>query len=132
LAQRIAVRAVISPLAPEESVEYIRHRLARAGCARRIPFTRMAVKAIVRHARGIPRIINILCDNALITAFGYRQEKVNAKIVKEVIIDRKRKKGVAFPRWAIALLFLLMVIAAGLWFSSKMPGAILIGKSVSF
>lgn len=133
LAQRIVVRAVISPLTSEESVEYIRHRLARAGCKRRIPFTKMAIKAIVRHARGIPRIINILCDNALITAFGYRQEKVTANIAKEVIIDRKRKKGFAFPRWAVALLLLVLVVAFGLWFSSsRMGGAILIGKYISF
>jgi general secretion pathway protein A len=133
LAQRIVVRAVISPLTPEESVEYIRHRLARAGCKRRIPFTKMAIKAIVRHARGIPRIINILCDNALITAFGYRQEKVTANIAKEVIIDRKRKKGFAFPRWAVALLLLVLVVAFGLWFSSsRIGGTILIGKYISF
>lgn len=133
LAQRIAVRAVISPLTREESVEYIRHRLARAGCMRRIPFTKMAIRAIVRHARGVPRMINILCDNALVTAFGYRQEKVTARVAKEIIIDRRRKRKFAVPRWAFAALFLALAAALGIWISaSKMASAFLIGKYISF
>jgi general secretion pathway protein A len=115
LRQRIVIRAVISPLTPAESVEYIRHRLARAGCTRRIPFTKAALKEIIRHARGVPRIINILCDNALLTAFGSRQEKVDGNIVKEVIIDRVGKQGILLPRWAVAVLLTLLLAVVGVW-----------------
>jgi len=136
LKQRIVLRAVISPLTPRESEEYIRHRLARAGCTRRFPFTKTALKEIVRHARGIPRILNILCDNALLTAFGYRKEKVDRDIVKEVIIDRGEKRGPAFQRWAVvglALLLGLLLAASGYWIgSTKLAGTIMLGKHFPF
>ena len=136
LKQRIVVRAVISPLTPVESEEYIRHRLARAGCTRRIPFTKTALKEIVRHARGIPRIINILCDNALLTTFGYRKEKADGNIVKEVIIDRGEKKRPAFQRWAFGALFSVMAILLavfGYWIgSTRMARAISLGKYFPF
>jgi len=137
LKQRIVLRAVISPLTPLESEEYIRHRLARAGCKRTIPFTKTALKEIVRHARGIPRILNILCDNALLTTFGYRKEKVDKNIVKEVIIDRGEKKRPALQRWAVAgllaLLLALLLAASGYWIGTKsMAGAIMLGKYFPF
>jgi len=137
LKQRIVLRAVISPLTPLESEEYIRHRLARAGCTRTIPFTKTALKEIVRHARGIPRILNILCDNALLTTFGYRKTKVDRNIVKEVIIDRGEKKRPAAQRWAVAALLgallALLLAASGYWIGSKgMAGAMLPGKYFPF
>ena len=120
-----------------ESEEYIRHRLARAGCTRAIPFTKAALKEIVRHARGIPRILNILCDNALLTTFGYRKAKVEKSIVKEVIIDRGEKMTPAFQRWAVAgllaLLLALLLTASGYWIgSTRVAGTILHGKHFPF
>lgn len=133
LKQRIVIRTVISPLTSGESEEYIRHRLSRAGCTRRIPFAKSALKEIIRHARGIPRMINILCDNALVTAFGYRQDKVTRKIVKEVIIDRDGRKRSAFQKWALAILSSLLLLALGLWIrSTMMGGTTRIGKYLSF
>src|SRR5512134_468689 len=133
LRQRIVVRAVISPLTSAETVEYIRHRLARAGCTRRIPFTKTALKEIVRHARGVPRIINILCDNALLTAFGSRQENVDRNIVKEVIIDRVGRRGIPFPRWAVAVLLTLLLAAFGVWIRvAGMDGMTRVGKYLAF
>jgi general secretion pathway protein A len=87
LNQRIAVRATIVPLSKRESYEYIRHRLARAGSRRTKVFTNRALGRIVREAKGNPRRINILCDNALVTGLGYRRKPVTARIVKEVIAD---------------------------------------------
>ncbi len=133
LNQRIVVRAVISPLTREESLEYIRHRLARAGCRRGIPFTKSALRRIVRHAGGIPRIINIVCDNALITAYGCRTEKVTAAMVKEVVIERKGRRRAGIPRWAYALLALILAGTLGLWLSAtKMADALSVGKYISF
>ena len=87
LNQRIAVRATIVPLSKRESYEYIRHRLARAGAKRAKIFTNRAMARIVREAKGNPRRINILCDNALVTGLGYRRKPITARIVKEVIAD---------------------------------------------
>ncbi len=85
--QRIAVRAIIRPLSQLESHQYIQHRLDKAGGKGKKVFTKAALGFIVREAEGIPRRLNILCDNALVTAFGYNKSQVNARIAKEVISD---------------------------------------------
>ena len=87
LRQRIAVRAIIHPLSKQESFQYIQHRLDKAGGEGKKCFTNSALALIVREAKGIPRRLNILCDNALVTAFGYNKSLVTAKIAKEVISD---------------------------------------------
>ncbi len=81
LNQRIAIRSRILPLTEKESIDYIKHRLAKAGQDEKDRvFTRGAMKKMVSQAKGIPRILNILCDNALITGFGYKKRPVNSKI----------------------------------------------------
>ena len=87
LRQRIAVRATIVPLSKCESYAYIQHRLAKAGGRRKKILSNRALSLIVRHARGNPRQINILCDNALVTGLGYRKKPVTAAIVQEVVDD---------------------------------------------
>lgn len=87
LRQRLAVRAVVKPLSPDESVEYIKHRLIRADAPRVWIFTEGAKKLIVDHARGNPRLINIMCDNALVCGFGYQKKVVTSAMVEEVIRD---------------------------------------------
>jgi general secretion pathway protein A len=87
LKQRIAVKAVITPLTNEEGLTYIRHRLRRAADKESVIFTKAALREIVRTARGIPRVINVLCDNSLITAFGYGKKKVGIGVVKEITRD---------------------------------------------
>jgi len=62
----------------EESLSYIEHRLAKAGVDAGSIFTSGALKAISAKAKGIPRTINILCDNALITGFGSQVKPVTA------------------------------------------------------
>ena len=73
LKQRIAIRATLTPLSADESLAYIRYRLEKAGAESTNIFTRGALRRIVRHAGGIPRLLNILCDNALITGLGYQK-----------------------------------------------------------
>ena len=87
LRQRIAVRAIIQPLSKPESFQYIRHRLDKAGGEGKKIFTNSALALIVQEAKGIPRRLNNLCDNALVTAFGYKQSLVTTNIAKEVISD---------------------------------------------
>jgi type II secretory pathway predicted ATPase ExeA len=88
LKQRIAIRCKILPLTRGESIDYIRHRLAKASRKKKTKlFSRGALSLIVKHSRGIPRMLNVLCDNSLITGFGYDQKVITPKIVKEVIAD---------------------------------------------
>jgi len=96
LKQRIAIRYTIIPFTKKESIAYIKHRLEKASVNNNQLFTKEALKAIVKRAKGIPRHLNILCDNALITGFGYQKNPVDLKIVKEAIGDFKGKKNLLF------------------------------------
>lgn len=105
--QRIALRATISPLLEEESRAFIEHRIARASIgAPSVLFTKRALNLIVRQAQGIPRRLNILCDNALITGYGQQCKPVSVSIVKEIIkdIDSTEVVSPSIPvRWAIGV-----------------------------
>ena len=124
LRQRIAVRSRILALTEEESLDYIKHRLQMVGSNHSLVFTKGALKKILMESRGIPRVINILCDNSLITGFGYQQKPVSAKIVREVIADFRGEKRRPFPKWQVAGGVAVIVIAVGLYaFSPYLKGA---------
>ena len=115
LSQRIAVRATISPLSRKESLEYIRHRISKAICEKTDIFTPAALARIIHKAKGIPRVINILCDNALITGYGYQEKKVSSRTAMEVIADLERKPSLKYQGWRIAGLSFLLLLTAGYW-----------------
>jgi type II secretory pathway predicted ATPase ExeA len=87
LKQRIGIRRKISPLSMEESSSYIDHRLKMVGSTSSKIFTSEAVSLICDYARGVPRTINIICDNALLIGYSLSQKRVGAKIIREVIED---------------------------------------------
>ncbi len=87
LKQRIGIRRTITPLTLEESREYIEHRLNVVGSTIGRVFTSDAVALICKHANGIPRMINILCDNAFLIGYGLSKEKIAGKIIGEVVRD---------------------------------------------
>jgi general secretion pathway protein A len=100
LKQRIAIRSTISSFTEEESIAYIQYRLAKVSMNHPIPvFTQGALQRIVKQADGIPRIINILCDNSLITGFGYQRRPVDSRIVREVIADFEENGKSSFLQW---------------------------------
>jgi general secretion pathway protein A len=111
LKERIAIRYTIVPFTRKESLAYIKHRLKKASEDNNQVFTKEALKAIVKEAKGIPRHLNILCDNALITGFRYQKNPVNLKIVKDVIGDFKGKEKSSFPKWVLASAILLILIS---------------------
>jgi len=87
LRQRVAVRAVIRPLSPHESVEYIHHRLSIAGAEKHDSiFTAEGLNLIARHSNGIPRMINTLCDNALVAGYGFQEKPVTTATTERVIV----------------------------------------------
>jgi len=110
LKQRIAVKAVIAPLSREEGLQYIHHRLKKASDKESIIFTPGALKEIVKNAEGIPRVINVLCDNCLISAFGYSKKKVSLGVVKEITRDFGMGKPL-LTRWHLNLVIGLLVAA---------------------
>ncbi|WP_448548411.1 AAA family ATPase [Thalassotalea fusca] len=86
LAQRITARYHLMPLTLAEVEQYIKHRLSVAECVRPL-FNRGAVKQIHRISKGIPRVMNLLCERSLINAFNSNDTVVNAAIVKRSAID---------------------------------------------
>jgi general secretion pathway protein A len=112
LKQRIAVKAVITPLTNEEGLIYIRHRLRRAADKESVIFTGAALREIVRTARGIPRVINVLCDNSLITAFGYGKKKVGIRVVKEITRDFGMTRPWRFA-WHLAVCGVVLILLGG-------------------
>jgi general secretion pathway protein A len=110
LKQRIAVKATIRPLSAEESRAYIFHRLKKASAENSALFTDGALRRIIKEAHGIPRLINILCENAFITALGYRQGRITSGIVKEVISDFSGKKGGQALKTALVSLAIVLAL----------------------
>jgi general secretion pathway protein A len=93
LRNRIAILAKIHPLSEKESLDYIQNRVDKVSLKKNNRlFTNEALRLIVKRAQGIPRTINILCDNALVTGYGYQSSVVTADIVKEIIADREGRR----------------------------------------
>jgi hypothetical protein len=85
--ERIAVRARILPLTQSESAEYIQHRLIQVSREQRSIFSNGALALIIKAAAGIPRRLNIVCDNTLIVGFRLRQPIISRTIAKQAIAD---------------------------------------------
>lgn len=82
LAQRITVRYHIAPLEKEEIDNYIHHRLKIAGSNQKL-FSDDAIEEVYQFSGGIPRLINIICDHALLTGYARDAKKVGTDIIKE-------------------------------------------------
>jgi general secretion pathway protein A len=115
LKQRIAIRSTIYPLGRKESKSYINHRLAKTLASASPVFTKGALNLIIKEARGIPRVLNILCNNALITGYGYQRKPVTSRIVREIINDYNGRKTTRVLRPVFALVSLLLLIAGFTW-----------------
>jgi general secretion pathway protein A len=85
LKQRISLRCSIKPLTDRETAEYIRWRLRIAGAKDENIFDEEAMAVVHQFSGGIPRIINNICDNALLTGFSIADRKITASIVQEVV-----------------------------------------------
>ena len=83
LRQRVAVRYPIQPLNAEETAGYILHRLQAAGSNGTTRFTEEALAAIARLSDGVPRRINLLCDQALVAAFVRESREVDESVIQE-------------------------------------------------
>src|SRR5262245_33116041 len=84
LKERVALRSQVAPLSHEDVCPYIQFRLSAAGYAGGTLFATSAIERIAFHSKGIPRLINVLCDNALLIASATSQKEVAAEIIEEV------------------------------------------------
>ncbi|MFQ6049325.1 MAG: ExeA family protein, partial [Phycisphaerae bacterium] len=95
LRQRIFRAFHLVGLNRQQTAEYIRHRLAVAGGTGKVSFAPEAIALIHQSAQGLPRGINQLCDNALLTAYARSQRCVTAEIVQTVIDEMQQLDGSA-------------------------------------
>jgi general secretion pathway protein A len=114
LRKRLAVRATLAPLTPEESRAYIDYRLTKVLLMEDELFTPGASKRIVRYARGNPRVLNMLCSNMLITGSLRQQKPISAQLAREVIAEVGAKSPWLYKRWGTAAAVALL-LGAGLW-----------------
>jgi general secretion pathway protein A len=87
LAQRISLKRYITPLSEKETYEYIQHRLMIAGYKGTSLFSRGAKRLIWEYSGGIPRKINILCDNTFLIGYALKRKKIKEPVIREVIHD---------------------------------------------
>ncbi len=106
LKQRIALRAVLPALSPQDTREYIRRRLSIAGARDLGLFTDRAIRRIAAYTRGIPRMVNTVCDHCLLVGYADQTRSLDVDIVKQAvryfedgIPARKGPTGVNWRRW---------------------------------
>ncbi|MGD9323848.1 MAG: AAA family ATPase [Desulfobacterales bacterium] len=90
LTQRINLNRYLIPLSEKETNDYIQHRLIIADYKGPNLFDRRAQKLIWEFSHGIPRKINILCDNALLTGYGVKKRRITTSLMEEAIKDLTR------------------------------------------
>lgn len=123
LKQRISVKFTISPLSQAETIEYIKHRLRVAGYEpmEKPIFSPAAMQVIYQRTRGYPRVINILCDNAMLAAYTEDTREVTPRIIKQVAseIEGTYAQGPRIPLPKTGIIAAAVIaIAAGavLWY----------------
>jgi len=121
LKQRIGLRCSIPILTPEETRDYIRHRLRIAGAYDVGLFTDGAVSRIAEYAGGNPRVVNILCDHCLLIGYADQERKIARHIVEQAIEyleegqrPQRRRWGGSRQRVSVSLQWGFLAIAIGL------------------
>lgn len=113
LAQRITARYQLKPLNVEETAAYIRHRLQVAGLpANQTLFPPAIIKGIYQVSRGIPRIINVLCDRMLLGCYGQNKTLVDRAMLKQAVrevMGEEEDLAIAAPR-SLAPLYVVLVL----------------------
>ena len=89
LKQRIVLRSSLKPFHERETIEYITSRLERAGMSQQSVFPPDLLEEIHRRSQGIPRLINALCDNLLLTAFAMESHVTSVEMLDEVCQDMR-------------------------------------------
>ena len=117
LAQRITGRYHLEPLTMEETARYVEHRLKIAGALGEV-FDSGAKKEVYRLSQGVPRLINVICDRALLGAYSQESRHVNSKLVRRAAAEVRGQLERApwlRPVAAAAGVIGLAVIAASVW-----------------
>lgn len=122
--QRITSRYHLKGLKRADVEAYIAHRIMVAGGGRSTFFSRRALNEICKASRGIPRLINSLCDHALLGAYSENKEQVDKNIAQKATSEILGNNGLGpEPKFRFRLILttgiILMVVVLGLWFGSS-------------
>ncbi len=126
LDQRISIRLRTSALSAEDTAKYVLHRLAKAGEAVKVRFGRGAFKAIYRHSKGCPRLINLICDRALLAGYSESSTVITRKMVLGAVrsLRGQEKVGIRIilPTWVlrgaiitVSVLLLVILVTLLIW-----------------
>jgi type II secretory pathway predicted ATPase ExeA/murein L,D-transpeptidase YcbB/YkuD len=130
LGQRITINCNLQPLGFQETIDYIRHRISLASHRAGPQFNQAAYKAIFKYSGGIPRLINIVCDRALLNAFSQNSYNITGAIAKEAIKELAKMNDTqpspgrqTKPAFAVLASLLIIALVLLLHFSLiKQPG----------
>jgi general secretion pathway protein A len=126
LDQRVSIRYDLKPLTPEETSQYVQHRLSVAGGGAAVTFTPKSLRCLHRYTAGIPRLINLLCDRALLSAYSAHTPRIVPAFVDQAAesleLERPSRSVRAWIRQrvgafaaGVALAAILGVAAAAVW-----------------
>ena len=125
LAQRVTGRYHLEPLTREETLAYVRHRLKVAGAISPL-FSPAALHEVHRLARGTPRLINVLCDRALLAAYTQEENRVTPALVRVAASEvHGRRVLPAWAAWAGAAAAIagVAILGTALWLAWRAPAA---------
>jgi general secretion pathway protein A len=120
LRQRISVWSQLGPLDAGETREYVRHRLRVAGALERPIFTDAALRLVHQRTGGVPRLINLLCDRALLAGYADQKAQIGRRIVRQAVAELRPSRP-RFGGWlgreriAVALGAAGVLLALGLF-----------------
>ena len=123
LAQRITGRYHLEPLSRDESAQYIEHRLRVAGALGEV-IDNGAKKEVFRLSQGVPRLINVICDRALLGAYSQESRIINKRIIKRAAaeVSGELEKSAAPRNAALAAAIVgIAVVLSSLWFVDRDP-----------
>jgi len=123
LAQRITGRYHLNPLSAEETAGYVKHRMRVAGATAEV-FTPSALREIHRLSGGIPRVINVICDRALLGAFTQEDHRAGAALIRQAASEvYGRPVPAPWLKWttaaAISAAIALVGVAAWMYLGSR-------------
>jgi type II secretory pathway predicted ATPase ExeA len=133
LDQRVSVRYQLRPLTPEETAAYVFHRLTIAGAGPLLSFTPKALQRVHRFTNGVPRLINLVCDRALLSAYALRLMRIVPEIVDRAahMLDLEPPRQQIVPDWLRRRTAALAMagIAAGLSAAALISSSSLVSRA---
>jgi general secretion pathway protein A len=114
LAQRVTARYHLSPLSLPETEEYVRHRIRVAGGEGKVGFTGEALRTVHARSRGVPRLINLICDRALLAGYVRGLRTIAASLVRQAAEEVAGSSTIKAFRWHHGLIATGLALALAL------------------